>query len=682
MVTVDQIDVRRDETHRFIRNYCEDELVEALQEGRDSLVVEWSDLYAWDADFANDFLKEPQPFRELLEGDLSTYDLPLDIPVDLDVRVRLPRDLWRGITDVRADMDERYVAVEGRIAKTSERFTRPIELAYQCTRCSQHHYVPQDFKSVQEAPRQCGCESQSFRIDGQESTLTDHVVLEVQQPPGESGGSDEKIVAHCDGSLVWRGGFLPKHAGKRIVVHGKVREDKTALEKKNAKPRIDEFIEAKWIEFKDGVTEDLDVSEHIDEIRELAARDDAVDLLAESLVSEMWGQERKDTALRAAVAFMFGGYRVNPEEGRQYRGDIHGMFVGDPGTGKSTIASRVGELSPRSESVSGPQVTAAGLTASASQDSFGGSEWTLTPGVLPRATGGHVIIDELDKADRSATESLHDALEGEQEVKVAKANKQAHMETKVGLLTTANPEDGRFNKDEIFGQQLNIDSALFTRFDFIFAMRDEIDEEKDREIAESISDAWKTSATLERAERGETSEEVTHDTQPVADEIITAWVAHARDNCFPALPTGDAEARLIDYYVSTRQRNDDDAEAIPSGPRDLQAGIRLAVAFARVRLGDKVTEADVERAIEITDRTLADMHFDPMTGEWGNSEIQTGKSTQDTRKRRIKNAADHSTATEIAEATDYSESTVRNELELLRRAGEVYEPTTGTYTST
>lgn len=680
MVRKEDIDVSRDEFQQFFTNYYRDEIGDALQNGQDYLIVEWSELQTWNDAYASDFLKEPQTFREVLEEELATLDFPVDIPIDLDVRVRLPRDMWRSITDVHAGMDERYVAIEGRIAKTSERFTRPLELAYQCVKCGQHQYIPQDFKSVQEA-KQCGCEGRTFRVDAQESTLTDHVVLEIQQPPGESGGSDEDIMCHCDGSLVWRGGFLPKHAGKRVVVHGVIREDTSALDKQNADPRIDEYLEVKWVEFKDGVTEDLDITDHLDEIKEYAGSENAVELLGESLVSEMWGQPRKETALKAAVAFLFAGYRVNPENGRQYRGDIHGMFVGDPGTGKSTIASRVAEVSPRSESVSGPQVTAAGLTASASQDSFGGSEWTLTPGVLPRATGGHVIIDELDKADSNATESLHDALEGEQEVKVAKANKQANMETKVGLLTTANPSDGRFNKEEKFGMQLNIDSALFTRFDFIFAMKDEINEERDRSIAESIAEAWETSAELERAQRGMSSEVEQSDTQPVRDEIITAWVAYARDNCYPKLPTGEAKEALIDYYVQTRQRNGDDAETIPSGPRDLQAGIRLAVAFARVRLGEKVTVEDVERAKEITDRTLADMHFDPQTGKWGNDEIQTGKSTQDTRKRRIKQAANHSTIEEIAESTEYKQSVVEDEIDRLKKSGDIYEPRTGEFTS-
>jgi len=680
MVTIQEIAVTEEETHRLFRDYCRQDILAALKDGKESLVIEYSDIETWDGDFAYDLLRHPQTSTQFLEKHLETFDVPVATSTNLTVRIRLPRYMWRDVTDVHANMDERYVAVEGRIAKTSERFTRPKVLAFRCRKCGEITRVPQGLKQVRE-PDQCACEARSFEIAEGKHQTVDHVVLELQQPPGEGGGNDEDILCHCDADLVWRGGFLPKHAGKRVVIHGRIREDASSLLGKNANPRIEEFLEVGWVEFKDGVTEDLDVDEHLETIKELAHRDGCVDLLAESLVDEMYGQGRKDIALRAAVAFLFGAYRVDPEDGRAYRGDIHGMFVGDPGTGKSTIASRVGELSPRCESVSGPQVTAAGLTASATQEGFGGSEWTLTPGVLPRATGGHVIIDELDKANNGATEALHDALEGEQQVKVAKANKQAHMETRIGLLCTANPTDGRFNKAEKFGAQLNIDSALFNRFDFIFAMRDVIDEETDRQIGDSILNKWRESAELERAERGNTHAEI-ESNQPIRDEVITSWVAHARDNVFPSLPEEDVAQELLDYYVDTRQRNGEDADVIPSGPRDLQAGIRLSIAFARVRLADKVEKIDVQRAKEVTDRTLADMHFDPETGMWGNEEIHTGKpKTQKELKERIRDAASENTPAEIANEISEEKAHVRAECEKMSQNGQLLEPQTGVYRS-
>ncbi|TKX76263.1 hypothetical protein EXE53_32825, partial [Halorubrum sp. SD626R] len=153
--------------------------------------------------------------------------------------------------------------------------------------------------------------------------------------------------------------------------------------------------------------------------------------------------EELDTVFEASVAWLFNAYRIDNDLG-SYRGDLHFGLIGDPGRGKSTILSRLNEIAPKSEFRSGTGLSKIGLTAAAVQEEFAGTtEWTLSPGILPRANGGHCIIDEVDDVVDEKTKSMHDALEGDQMVKVDKAGITADLPTRTALLASGNPVHGR-----------------------------------------------------------------------------------------------------------------------------------------------------------------------------------------------------------------------------------------------
>jgi len=358
--------------------------------------------------------------------------------------------------------------------------------------------------------------------------------------------------------------------------------------------------------------------------------------------------------------------------------------------------SYVHDVLPQSEYRSGTGLSEVGLTAAAVQEEFAGTtEWTLQPGILPRADGGHCIIDEIDGVVDSDTKAIHDALEGEQMVKTDKAGIKADLPTRCALLAGGNPTYTRFNRHEPIAEQIDLDPALIDRMDLLFAMEDEVDEARDEAKADHALDAYDELSQAEAAERTGEYEEPDGEVAdpPVPQDTLRAWVAHARQDVFPTL-TPEVKDILKEFYVELRNLNDgyedDGTTTVPAGMRTLEAGIRLSIAFARLRLSDTVEPQDAERAKNLT-RNVVGLNYDADANEF-NADKQRGAGKPTSQKERresvkaIVGDADgplsmqsiRARADEDGIDPDKAESDVDHWM----HKGEMYEPQTNHYNTT
>lgn len=684
--------------------YHEDILELARDYPRDntSLYISWQDLYAVVPEFAEEYYDLPAEANTQLVESLQQYDNPVNCSFtadeypDASVRVcDLGEEQIHDIGELRSSHANRYLGVRGQIAKVTGSASRIQKAVFECLRCGTTNEVPQPFSEFQE-PHECtGCDRQGpFDINYRASEFVDHTVMKLQQPPEDAhGGQGEDLTVYLEGDLIDEGGEngIVDRAGERVTIYGTLNFDDSDLRGQNPRPVLGKYLDAEAIEFEESLLEDIDTSAHKEEFTELAARNDTLELLANSVAPELYADDDLEDILLASVLYLFGGYRKSPSDGATYRGDIHMLLIGDPGTSKSTILSNIEELSPRSEFVSGTAVTGVGLTAAATRDDFAGESWSLEPGVLPRANGGHAIIDEIDKATGDAAEKMHDALEGDQQIRVSKAGMRARLATRTGLLASGNPEEGRFGKYEILAEQIDLDPALLSRFDLIFTLQDEADEDRDSEVSDHIIRSWKETGD---SEQGRTSSGKSVTERPVSRECIRAWVAYARQHVHPRLPDGPVMDCLREFYLSTRNANDgheegNDDAPIPATPRALEAGLRLSEASARARLSDEIEIEDVERAISVTNHSLGDTNFDPQTGTMDNDRKETGnpKSQRD-RKHRLSalleemeqgtdNGVPEEEFLDAAEGEGVERSRAERDIEGWKDIGAVYSPTDG-----
>jgi len=203
----------------------------------------------------------------------------------------------------------------------------------------------------------------------------------------------------------------------------------------------------------------------------------------------------------------------------------------------------------------------------------------LDAGALVLASGGMASIDEFDKMGSGVRKSMHEAME-DQRVPINKAGINTVLPTETAILAAANPAGGEFDRFEHLTSQIDLEAPLISRFDLIFGLVDTADSEWDERIARS------------QYGDGETD-------QPIDDELLTEYVAYARQNVQPSITDGGlVEERLVEWYVEKRDEHAE-TEGLNIGPRTNDALRRLSEASARMRLSDTVEMEDAERAIEL-----------------------------------------------------------------------------------
>ncbi|WP_248895691.1 LAGLIDADG family homing endonuclease [Haloplanus halobius] len=339
-------------------------------------------------------------------------------------------------------------------------------------------------------------------------------------------------------------------------------------------------------------------------------------------------------------------------------------------------------------------------TAAAVRDDFGeGQQWSLEAGALVLADQGIAAVDELDKMRSEDRSAMHQALE-QQEISISKAGINATLKSRCSLLGAANPKYGRFDQYEPIGEQIDLEPALVSRFDLIFTVTDQPDPEEDAALAEHIlrtnyAGELNTQRTeVSNPEYSEAEvESVTDTVEPAIDpELLRKYIAYAKRSCFPTM-TDEAKAAIRDFYVDLRAKGADEDAPVPVTARKLEALVRLAEASARVRLSDTVEQSDAERVIEIVRSCLQDIGVDPETGEFDADVIETGTSkSQRDRIKSIKDVIETVDAEyegeagapidaiiDRAAAEGIEEEKVMDQIEQLRRKGDVYSPTTDQY---
>lgn len=686
-----------DELVEFIETYYAEDVARLYQrypEEQTDLWIDYTDLWRFDSGFAEKWLIEPDERIEWLEDAVRAYDLPVDVELtNLRVRIHnLPEDKVKPITSLRANDTGGFFGVTGTIEQATKAKEVPKNITFTCEKCGTPNSIPQNDPNDIQEPYQCqGCETKGpFVVDHEESEFVDEIKLKLKQPADQApNGQGESItVVVRDTLLEIENKHIQTYTGERATINGWIERRR---ESQNDKAFI-RYVNAHSIDFLDE-QDTVDVSEHLETIKEEAARDDCIERFAQSLVPSLYETDEWEGGLLVAVAYLFGSPRIDlrlndtVDADATFRGDIHCAFIGDPGTMKSGVSRAIHQYSPQSEHRSATGLSSdVGLTASAVRDSeFGDGKWTLKPGVLVRGNGGHVILEEIDKTGADLSR-MNDGLEGDQQITVDKAGINATLETRIGLLVTGNPENGRFDKELPISDQIDIDRSLLSRFDAILTIEDIPDIDIDSEIAGTIGESYREAAEAEFKGRTEFDALDRH----ITPDVGRAWVKYARENITP-VPTREAVALLQEWYAEDARQLNDDENVVPATPRKMEVGLRFASAFARVRLSNDLTVKDAEKAIEVQ-KMLIGQTYDKETGQF-NADKHTGVVEHDkweassNRERKDKLAQwllKHGEATEdeLVEALPWEKSNVTYAITEAKKEGSVYEPQTGAYRAT
>ncbi|WP_226011836.1 minichromosome maintenance protein MCM [Halomicrobium salinisoli] len=657
------------------RKYYREEvghLAEHYPQEQQSLHVDYADVFRLDPEIADDLINHPEKMLRHFEEALALFDLPIQVDLsDAHVRVyNLPESL--DVSEVsRHNNIGRLLDVRGQVSKVSKVKPKVVEASFECQRCGTITDVPQVGENFQE-PHQCqGCERQGpFELEPSESEWINHQYMRLQQPPERtSGGNAQSVDVHLQNDLTDE-----VQAGDRVTLTGTLDIEVPGSEQTTT---FDTEIDGCSVVREESDYEDIGVDKHLAEIKRIAngERGDPYELLVDSINPKHQGDE----TVKLAIALqLFGGWAHEHPDGSRDRGDSHILLLGDPGCGKSTFLRAVDQLAPRSTYASGKGASKSGMTAAAVPDEFGDREWGLEAGALVLADGGMACVDEIDKMQPDAVSSMHGALESQQ-VHVNKAGINATLNARTALLAAGNPENGRFESFRPKAEQIDLSPTLMSRFDLMFMVSDNPDEDRDREVIDHMIRSRRAAA--KHTLGGEMTDDERDRVEPaISPDVLRAYIAHAKETCFPILEDGEAAQRLREYFVSFRNANQDDDNPVPITYRQEQAIERLAEASARVRLSDTVELEDVERAVDLVETSMRQVGYDPETDQFDVDMIETGqsKSQRERRERLLDWIEENNGVTSTALVEDAADQgldpdAVEDDVRTLLDDGRIYE---------
>ena len=604
----------------FIRTYMRSNVLvyrEALRQAislnLSELEVDLDDLNSWDEELADDLQQRPGVHMPLFEeaAQEAARSMFLDDEASPDppsFQITLTSSKQPiTIRQLLSSKVSRVVTIPGIVISSSKVKAKATTIVAQCKGCQASKRLPvrAGFGGAnlprkcdeQRQPGEAPCPLDPYNIMPEHCKYVDMQTWKLQEAPEmvPTGEMPRSVMLSLDRQLVDRA--IP---GSRVTVTGIMSIMSNAG--KNGPTGVairTPYLQVLGVQHgftsvdSTGASLTVFTAAEEEEFRELARDSDVFERLCQSIAPSIYGS---NDVKKAVACLLFGGARKELPDGARLRGDINCLLLGDPSVAKSQFLKFVEKAAPIAVYTSGKGSSAAGLTATVTQDPST-REFYLEGGAMVLADGGVVCIDEFDKMREQDRVAIHEAME-QQTISIAKAGITTVLNSRTSVLAAANPTFGRYDAEKNAAEQVDFQSTILSRFDMIFILRDEYDDEKDRTLAAHILKVHVQGTSTVR--------------EPVEGELdvstLKRYIAYARAKCSPRL-TEAAMKKLQNYYVAIRQGLvEDDAEserrgraprAVPITVRQLEAIVRISESVARMRLSDVASEEDVQTAIQM-----------------------------------------------------------------------------------
>ncbi|KAJ8596788.1 ATP dependent DNA helicase [Rhizopogon salebrosus TDB-379] len=380
----------------------------------------------------------------------------------------------------------------------------------------------------------------------------------------------------------------------------------------------------------------------IRQINQLSRRRDIFRLLSQSLAPSIYGHDKIKEAI---LLLLLGGAEKNLPNGTHIRGDINMLMVGDPSTAKSQLLRFVLGTAPLAIATTGRGSSGVGLTAAVTTDRDTG-ERRLEAGAMVLADRGVVCIDEFDKMSDVDRVAIHEVME-QQTVTIAKAGIHTSLNARCSVVAAANPIYGQYDIHKDPHKNIALPDSLLSRFDLLFIVTDDVDEERDRRIADHVLrmhrymppgvedgtpvhdnlsqplaidgpgvpsaeiDGGAETSPFEKydpllhvgltAAKSRTRRGKQVKTEVLSLAFIKKYIQYAKSKPAPVLTKGAAN-HIVNVYANLRNEDEGQTNRKKTAPltaRTLETLIRLSTAHAKARLSVKVESEDAHAAEEI-----------------------------------------------------------------------------------
>ena len=547
--------------------------------------------------FIDIFINSSNDFMSLLFEAVCRVKAQKDTNLELirasfaNIKIDLVGELLVNMHDINSKNENCTVTFECQILATDSPKSYIKEAQFECAICNREYDAKCDLDRKITAPlctnTQCKHAKTVIRTD---KMITDDVQTILMQEPMEKSkhSSPTIFVGKLVGSLC-----RTSYVGQKKEITGLFRSDVDL--KKN---EHDVFIDVLSVRDLNDVKPLLPTDEEEKKLINDSKKEGFIDKVVNSFAPMIFGYN--DIKLSILLQLV-GGVKT------QKRGDINMFLIGDPSMAKSELLKFASGLVQKSVYTSGRGSSAAGLTIGIVKMSDGRN--IAQAGVLPMCDGGLACIDEFDKMNIDDRSAMHEAME-QQTVSIAKAGISMTLPSRTSVLAAANPKYGMYDNDNSLKDNINIPTPLLSRFDLIWLIQDKIHMTSDRLKANHILDSFDNDMT---------------DDCYMTEELMIKYINLAK-RLKPKLTT-EAKKTLLDIYEAMRKASS--KSEMPVGTRQLEATVRLAMAYAKLHFREEVNSDDINKIKYLIEKTYESFGSSISSGGVQSQIFQDSKSIKE-----------------------------------------------------
>ena len=547
--------------------------------------------------FIDIFINSSNDFMSLLFEAVCRVKAQKDTNLELirasfaNIKIDLVGELLVNMHDINSKNENCTVTFECQILATDSPKSYIKEAQFECAICNREYDAKCDLDRKITAPlctnTQCKHAKTVIRTD---KMITDDVQTILMQEPMEKSkhSSPTIFVGKLVGSLC-----RTSYVGQKKEITGLFRSDVDL--KKN---EHDVFIDVLSVRDLNDVKPLLPTDDEEKKLINDSKKDGFVDKVVNSFAPMIFGYN--DIKLSILLQLV-GGVKT------QKRGDINMFLIGDPSMAKSELLKFASGLVQKSVYTSGRGSSAAGLTIGIVKMSDGRN--IAQAGVLPMCDGGLACIDEFDKMNIDDRSAMHEAME-QQTVSIAKAGISMTLPSRTSVLAAANPKYGMYDNDNSLKDNINIPTPLLSRFDLIWLIQDKIHMTSDRLKANHILDSFDNDMS---------------DDCYMTEELMIKYINLAK-RLKPKLTT-EAKKTLLDIYEAMRKASS--KSEMPVGTRQLEATVRLAMAYAKLHFREEVNSDDINKIKYLIEKTYESFGSSISSGGVQSQIFQDSKSIKE-----------------------------------------------------
>ena len=532
----------------------------------------------------------------------------------------------RGLT---SRLINKYVGVQGIVSRISQIKVKSVYNTYYCEDSKMG--IKKDNNNKQMKISELDDIYQSLNINGKEDNNInhDHLILEfglskfkdyqtfVLQDPHEiipKRQLPKTIKVILEGDLVDK-----VKIGERIQVNGIFKNIST--KEPNSFDNMKTALIATNVDKL--ISNDMQyelTKEDIKKIKKLSKDENLFNILVNSIAPEISGY---NDIKKSLILQLLGGNNINSKNINNMKEVINILIIGGRTSVKSEFLKYIEKNFPNSINIKSKNNSVKDLFPSVLFDKYSNKR-IINPGKIILLENGIVCINELEKINDLEKNIIKEVLDN-QAITFCKTDMYEKFNTRCSILATANPKFGEYILDISPSINTGFSDSFLSLFDFCFKI---INNHNKKLIGENHMNTNSVSNLNNENKNNRLS-----------IDFLRKYIYYAKSNINPQL-TKEAEifiskayAKLRDYKIEIK--NEFKTEVIPITVRSLKSLIKIATAFAKSRLSQKIEKIDCINTLEL----FCNMVFNENDEFYDNS-IGEGKEKGTKRKKKKKNKSE------------------------------------------